>query len=227
MRLIFCTLMIMFAISSSAPATFAQDLKTTRIWEELEKIEKSRPLRSSRYISSKAVISDRVLDKTNRVIGEIRDVVLDRNGAISYLNIDFNRLRLGTGPILVDYDEMGLRPASNGYKMGYTDDDIRARLPQILSNIESASGQETDTYSIKNLVGHTLYSADGRKLGAIEDILFDHGGYRAELLYVALSHKSAHGKSLAIPFREAYYKTEKLILKNDYADTILVFAQEK
>jgi len=217
----------MFAISFAAPATFAQDLKTTRAWEQLEKIEKSRPLRNSRYISSKAVISDRVLDRTNRVIGEVRDVVLDRNGAIFSLNIDFNRLRLGTGPILVDYNDMGLRPASNGYKTSYTDDEIRVRLPQILAGLESASGQETDTYSIKNLVGRTFYSADGRKLGTIKDVLFDRNGYRAELLYVMFSHKTARGKSLAIPFREAYYEAGKLTLKNDYAKTILAFAQEK
>lgn len=206
---------------------FAEDFTVTRTWEELDEIDAARPLRSAKYKDAKAMLSARILDKTNHVIGEVDDIVLDRNGAIAQITVDFDRLRLGIGPLNINYNDMRTRKATNGFKLGYSDDEIRARVPQILAGIETASGEDQGTYSLKKLIGQPIYDAQGAKLGEIEDILFDQISGRAKFMALKFSEKSVRGKTAIIPFREARYQDAKLTISNNFSDILLAYIQAK
>lgn len=206
---------------------FAEDFTATRTWEELDKIDAARPLRSAKYKDAKDMLSARILDETNRVIGEVDDIILDRNGAITQLTVDFDRLRLGIGPLNINYNDMRTRKATNGFKLGYSNNEIRARVPQILADMETASGENEDTYSLKKLIGQPIYNTKSAKLGEIEEILFDQVSGRAKFMALKLSEKSVRGKTALIPFSEARYQDAKLTVSNNFSNILLAYIQAK
>ena len=226
MRLALILTVFLSTMSFAAP-TFAQSASYMRAFEHLEKINSYRPEQSGRHERSRDVLSKRLLDDTNRVVGEIDDVILHRSGAINMLNIDFDRLRLDTGNLFIDYNDLGIRPATNGYKMEYTDDQIKELVPELLANMETASGASENNYSTKKLIGRQIYAKDGRKIGKIEDVLFDANGSHADMLFIAMTQRPVRGEKMAIPFSNASYKGKKITVKNDFADAMIGYARTK
>ncbi|MCB9982828.1 MAG: PRC-barrel domain-containing protein [Rhodospirillales bacterium] len=220
-------LLALILICAPSAKAFAEDFTATRTWEELDKIDAARPLRSAKYKDAKDMLSARILDETNRVIGEVDDIILDRNGAITQLTVDFDRLRLGIGPLNINYNDMRTRKATNGFKLGYSNNEIRARVPQILADMETASGENEDTYSLKKLIGQPIYNTKSAKLGEIEEILFDQVSGRAKFMALKLSEKSVRGKTALIPFSEARYQDAKLTVSNNFSNILLAYIQAK
>ncbi len=223
MRLLFILSIMLF--SFSAPV-MAENARMTKALQRLEEINSYRPEQSSKHERSKDVLDNRVLDKTNRVVGEVNDVILTRNGSISSLNVNFNRMKLRTSSLYINYSDLGVRPVSNGYKMSYTDDQVAAIVPDILANIETASGKNADTYSTRKIIGRNIYSKNGRKLGKVKDILFDAKGHRAEMLYIVMGYKSVRGEKMAIPFSQASYEGSKINVKDSFADAMIAYAKQ-
>lgn len=218
----------LFALPSGP--LYAQDLTITPAWEQLDEIKKSKPAQNAKYIDAQTILSGRILDRTNRVIGDVEDALVDQNGAIKKLTIDFNRLRLGTGSLSVDYKEIRAHAATNGFKIGYSDDEIRARLPQILAQMETAAGSDSgdhDFHSLEGFAGKPLYNEKGEIIGVIENVFFDRQSRRAKFFSLSFRHKSALGKSAVIPLRKTKYQDSQIIVENDYSEILLAFAQEK
>lgn len=224
MRLVLILLTI-FCVSSFSAPVLSQSASHIRALNELEKINSYRPEQSNRHTRSRAVFSKRVLDDTNRVVGEVDDVILHRSGAINMLNIDFNRLRLDTGNLFIDFDDLGIRPVSNGYKMSRTDDDIREMVPDLLASMATASGSNSNGYSTKKLLGKKIYARDGRRLATIQDVLFDARGTHADMLFVSMNQKPVRGEKIAIPFSQVSFRGKNLTVKNDFADAMIDFAK--
>ena len=221
MRIVLLSIILLFTYPVEVQAGNADVMQGVK---RLEQINKRKPEQSSNYERSKDVLSGRMLDKTNRVVGKLNDIVLDRSGSIEMLDINFDRLRIDAKRLNLNYGQFGIRPASNGYKMSYTDDQIIELVPELLANIETASGRNTNTYSVKKLIGRTVYSRDGRKIAKISDILFDSAGNRAEFALVKMEYKGVRGKKFAIPFSVPSYRGKKISVKNDFADAMIEYA---
>lgn len=208
----------------------AQDITYLRYLENLNEINSYRPEQSAKHERSEEILNDRILDSTNRVVGEVKDVLLTRSGSIETLNADFNRLKLGTDELFVDYGDLSMRPVSNGYKMSYSDDQIEDLVPALLANMATAAGGDQDSYSLKKLIGAKVKAKDGRTLGNVEDVLFDNLGGRAELLFIEMKYRSARGESLAIPFSLAKYsasgKTIAITVPDQMADAMITHAKD-
>ena len=236
MQILFKTVLIRALLAAVVVAAFipalaqAQNTKGVGYVRALDLINRTndyRPEQSPKHEKSKEIFSDRVIDKTNRVVGEVRDVVLDKNGVIQSLDIDFNRLRLGTDRMMVNYRQLGIRPVSNGYKMSYTDDQIEELVPELLASIDTAAGTDEDVRSLKKIVGQKISAKDGRVLGSVKDVLFDSLGGRAELLFVSMNYRGLRGETLALPFSEADFKKNGFVVKNVMADAMIEYAKEK
>ena len=210
----------------------AQDAGFNSALQTLIKVNSYRPEKSAKHERSSEVLNDRILDSSNRVVGNVNDVILSRNGSIKLIDTDFDRLKLGTDSLIVSYDDLNIRPVSNGYKMAYTDDQIEEIFPSLLAGIATASGDDSRaSFSLKKLVGASVKARDGRKLGKIEDVLFDSLGGRAELIFVSMTHKSLRGEGVAVPFNVAKYETTSTAVTatvpNFMADAMIEFANEK
>lgn len=207
--------------------TLAQDASFVRALDTINRVNRIRPEQSPRFERSKEIFSDRMIDSTNRVVGEVNDVIVDPNGAINMLDVEFNRLRLGTDKLAINYRELGIRPVSNGYKMNYTDDQITDLVPSLLAGVETASGEDANTFSVRKTIGRKIENTDGQILGTVDDVLFDNLGGRAELLLVAMSYKSLRGKYVAIPFAEANYRERNITVSNEFGQAMLEYAKDR
>ncbi len=216
----------MFTFGFETPS-LAQSSKYIQAFDRLDKINRYRPEQSAKHVANQDILAGRVLDRTNRVVGEVRDVILNRNGGIAMLDVNFNRINLGVDSLMVDYNQFDIRPATNGYKMGRTDDQVTAMLPSLLAATETASGNNADIFSLKKMIGQKVYSRSGKKLGKVEKVLFDASGSRAELLFISMEQRSIRGKKIAIPFAGPSYNSKKINVRNDFADAMIAYAKSK
>lgn len=199
-------LALLIAILLLSTPVAAQSMQFTRNAQLLDKVNSYAPEQSSRHEGAKDILKNRIIDKTNRVVGKVNDILLSKSGVVKMIDADFDRINLGTDTLFVNYSDLEIQPATNGYKMGYTDDQIKEQFPALLAGMQSASGAGSDLFSARKIAESAVRSSDGKKLGKIKDILFDNEGTRAELLFVSMNYKSVRGETLAIPFNKARYK---------------------
>lgn len=208
----------------SVPA-LAQDYNHTL--ETLNNFNRIKPLQNPEYEHADDLLERRVLDRKNKVVGEVRDILLNTNGSISSIAVEFNRLRLNT-EVYLNTRTMDVSPVSNGYALSIEDDQIRDIYPELLAGIETASGQ-SDVFSVKNITGAKIRAADGRYLGLVDQVLFGGHGERAEALYVKMKYGTLRGKSIAIPFGSAQFSTHgsqtKITVNDTMADAMISFAK--
>ncbi len=168
--------------------------------EKISDMNRNNPLQSPQLDKSADILGRRMLDRKNKVVGSIQDIVLNENGNIAYLNVKFDRMQLSR-PVFVNYSRFNVSTVSNGYAMTMNDDEIEALYPELLADIETAAGED-DTYSLRKLQGMKVSTLAGRDIGTIEDVLFGANGKRAEAIYVKMSSGNLRGKGVAIPFGE-------------------------
>ncbi len=172
------------------------------------------------------------MDRNNKVIGDLEDIAVAKQGAIRALQVDLNGLQLGPD-VFYGFDALGIQPVQNGFVMNVESEKMDEATPQLLAGIETASGPESDMMSIQNLKNSDVVFAGGERLGKVEEIMFDdHGAGRAEALVIRVNYKSVGGYSIAIPFNAPEYNSTsgnryEVELSQAQADAILEFAQNR
>lgn len=225
------TMFLAFALLI-APVTIDSALAQSgsRLNDSLNFLNRQKPLQNPRFQRASKVLDNRILDRRNRVVGEINDILLSDNGDISTLNVELDRLRI-RGDVFLGYSDMRIGAVSNAYTLNISDDQLEELVPTLLNNIETASGSSSDIISLQSLSGARLVAKDGRRLGKVSDVLFSNNGARAQALYVALNYKSVRGDKLAIPFSAAEFepsgRSVNVVLENAQADAILEYARER
>lgn len=229
LRILILGLIILPVLSMPVRAEI-QSLDYIHAVSAISEANRYNPQRSQHHTSAEALMAERVMDSKNKVIGEVRDIILNQSGAIAMLNVDLNRMRVGAGPLYLNYRQMGLRPVSNGYKMNYSDAQIEEMVPALLAGIEAAAGAD-NRFSVRKLIGRPVQNADGIVLGRVEDVLFDARGDYAQLLYVSVNHQGVRNKTMAIPFDAAEYNGThqgvRIAVNDDLAAAMIDFGKKR
>ena len=75
-----------------------------------------------------------------------------------------------------------------------------------------------------------MVAKDGRKIGKVKNVLFSNNGGIVRALYADLTFGKARGDTVAIPFRNVKFSTQKGRLRgtidNDIADAMLQIADD-
>lgn len=215
----------LFAIMAAPVVAVAQE--SPRTLERLSDLNRISPLQNPEFERAEDVLGRKILDRKNKVIGEVKDITLRNNGTINTINTDFDRLRLGN-TVFLDFREMSIRPVSDAYSLAMDSDEIAAFYPQLLANIDTAAGNEDDSFSTLKIVGSKVEAVDGRNLGSVKSVLFGSNGTRASALYVELSIGTTRGDYVAIPFRSADLQANgsalKAVVSNDLANAMIDIA---
>lgn len=209
------------------PATAAESRYVrTELVTEMNRL---KPLQNPKYVKAEEVLERRMLDRKNKVVGSVRDVILNDNGNISFLDVEFGKIQLSR-PVFVNYGTMDIKPVSNGYVIGYDAKEIEDFYPTLLANIETAAGEE-DSYALSKMKGMEIWTASGRRIGKVDDVLFTANGQRAEALYVGMTLPTMGGKAVAIPFGEADYSqassARRIVVADTMGDAIISTAQDQ
>ena len=198
-------------------------------YETLSEYNRIKPFQNPNWERSKNTLKSKVLDRKKKVVGDLNNIVLTPQGAISSLDVDLNRLRLGE--VSLNYSNLNISAAERSYTLGFEDDRIAEIYPELLANIETASGEGSDRIAVKSLVNSDVVADDGRRIGKVEEVLFSDRGDRAEALMIRVNYKTVRGESVALPFSSVDYKAEgskyEVQLADTQADTIIEFADNQ
>lgn len=205
MKLLQITLLsILFAFIAPV-GSMAQNARTL---EQLSDMNRMNPLQNPQFERWDRVVGRKLIDRKNKVVGKVQDIVVNENGTIASVKADFSRMRLGDD-VYLNYRSMSIQARDDAYELGMEADELEEFFPQFLANIETASGDNDETFSVRKLVGAKLYSEKGKKIGEIENILFGNNGSVVRAVYVELSHGTLRGETLAIPFRNVEFKSKR------------------
>ena len=155
-------------------------------------------------------------------------MTLRQNGTIVSIVSDLDRLRLGN-TVHLDFREMRIQTLSDTYALAMEDDELKDFYPQLLANMETASGTEDDVLSTRNLIGSKIKAEDGRTLGEVQQVMFSSNGGRAAGLLIEVNIGTTRGEYVAIPFRTTKLTSEysKITgtISNGMADAIIEVAK--
>ena len=212
---------------ASSPAAADQSPEYFKALEDISAANKIKPWQQSDNERAQDVLDGSVLDEKNKVVGEVRDLLLAPSGGIDQIDVNLNRLRLG--PLTLNYSALGFQAVGSGYKANYTDQQIKDMYPQLLAGVETASGGAAASFSLRKILGSTLQAEDGRVLGRITDVVFNDLGRRAAYLYVETKSRNMTRKNLVIPFSAPHYSAggahPKIMLNNAAADALVEYSQ--
>lgn len=224
----FFTVLCSFLIFFNAAFAGEKGREYRAYLEELTAINRIPALQRPEFEKAHDILRRAVEDRGNKVVGEIQDIVVSRNGSISSLFVEFDRLRLRT-PVFLNYRQLRIQPVSSGYRMQIADDQIEDLYPELLAAIETASGNTDGEFSVNSLLGASVESTDGRILGKVDNILFRSLGSRADTLYISMTYNTLRGRGIAIPFETARYKKSgrfaTVLVDEDQADAMIDYAK--
>lgn len=225
MRRIYLALALLLYLAAPAAAQGYNDSART-----ISDFNRVKPLQNFQYEKSRDTLSRRVLDRKNKVIGELQDVIVNRNGRVNALQVEFDRLSLRT-PVYVGYTDMKIESWSNAYIVGYTDEEVASFYPDLLAKIETAAGGESENISLRSALSAPLIDSDGRNLGFVQDVLFDSDGERAQAVYASLNIGVLRNAGVAAPFDDVSFKAMDgkmtAVISKELADAMIDFAGKK
>lgn len=198
-------------------------------YETLSQYNRIKPFQNPNWERSQNTLKSKVLDRKKKVIGDLQNIVLTPQGAISALDVDLNRLRLGE--VSLNYSNLNISAAERSYTLGFEEERVEEVYPELLANIETASGDNSDRISVKSLKNADVVADDGRRIGKVEEVLFSERGDRAEALMIRVNYKTVRGESVALPFSSVDYRAEgskyEVLLADSQANTIIEFADNQ
>jgi sporulation protein YlmC with PRC-barrel domain len=200
-------LLALMSFVALSPA-IAQDADYSRALQNISRLNNLDPMQDPDYETGHEVLQSRILDGSNRVIGEVSGVGLYASGRIAYLNVDFDRLRV-RGKVPVDYATLNLRRASNGYKTNFKSDQIEDMIPQMLANVSTASGDGSQIIELDSLDNTLVVDGNGQRIGKVTHVLFGNRGAQATALLVTMFIGGVGNDTVAIPFTSTNIKTSR------------------
>ncbi|MCB1783758.1 MAG: PRC-barrel domain-containing protein [Alphaproteobacteria bacterium] len=225
-------LAFVFPISVHADVSAAEPVSAQQkgFKENLLLMNRVKPLQNPQYQDVQHTLDRRVMDYQQKTVGQVEDLLVEPNGYVSSVEVDFDRMHLRQS-VYVDYQAMAIQGTLDGYVLALREDEIAKKYPELLSNIETAAGDDSDLISIQKLRGADLENEIGRKIGTIRDILFSTNGRRAEGLYVSVSYDTVRNVGVAVPFNAVEFRNKggrlEPTLAKDEALALVDFARSQ
>ena len=233
LALIVIPLCALFIFSSPVLAKDAESAaKLAQFQTALSEMNRLKPLQNPRYKLSDDILNRRLIDQHKKVVGEVQDAVIDisDNGKITSLLVDFDRLHLRQ-PVFLNYETLGISPTAGGYQIASSANSISEFYPELLANIQTASGDDGNIFSLSSVLGRTIKTSKGLRIGDVHDILFDQTGTFVKGAYLNLSYKTIRKKGIAVPLDALDFTTSNgyinVSIDQKYADTIIAFVKNQ
>jgi sporulation protein YlmC with PRC-barrel domain len=229
-KIVLIALMLCGSFAIFAQPASARSLDEVKLLEQLTTLNRYPPLRSSEFDLSSQVLGRRIIDRKNKVVGQIKDVIINSNGGVEMFLVEFDRLKV-SGAVYMDANELKVGDFTKRYSIDMNDEELVTMFPTLLANTATAAGDATEMQSVGKVVGAEVISDDGRRLGTVENVLFDNSGKKARGLYVNFTHSAMGSNSFAIPFSMVSFaeKTGKTVIVVDpaEADLLVEFIKRK
>jgi len=206
----------------------AQDFQ---YYETLSEINRIDPLQNPRLRPGDELIMSKVKDRKNKVVGVVTDLIVDRQGKLEMMSLNFDEIHL-PADIYLSYQQNDIVSYADGYGLSFTQQRIEEIYPELLSGIATASGDVgSDIFSLNTLKGATITSEKGLRLAQVIDVLFNREGNQAKTYYIEIKRQGYQGHRLAIPFESVDIVSTgnakpDLIVSEARADNIIEYVKD-
>lgn len=204
MKSIFQIAAFLIATSFVTSYSLAQDAAYLSHLEKITTINSYTPEKSSKHERGTKIIEDRIIDRKNRVIGDVLDVGFDQKGGILALEVELNKIKRSIDPIFIDYKTLEIESAGNGFRTGFNRDQIEEMLSSLRKS-SNTTRKSLGGISIQKLLDADVKKSEIQKIGKVSDVLFDSVGSRAEYLFINMNYNGLRGAGVAIPFDQARF----------------------
>ena len=204
-----CAAMVLGMFSGMFFPAGAEDsaFQATNIQDALPKLNRIKPLQNPKFAKADSALGRSVLDRSNRIVGRVDDVRVAPDGSVQALAVTFDRLRLDQS-VDIRYGSTTLTPSSNGYKIGLSGDEVTSQYPELLSGIETASG-DGSIPGVKGMIGLDVYNSDGSdQIGEITDVIMNEERTVLEAVYVTVNQGTVRDEGVAVPFTAFQFADE-------------------
>ena len=153
------------------------------------------------YSLGRQVVKRRLLDKNNRAIGKINDIILMPNGKFKSIeaNITTAGFREDVG---FNVESYVTDPTDSSFTIAMDKTQINQNMAQLMADIETSSGPDAPL-TLNSLRGANIVDPKGMAIAKIEDaVVIDKQGL-VQALLVRMSAGKNRGSVMAIPYEAA------------------------
>lgn len=197
---------------------------------ELGQYNQADPTQNKDFERGSRLLSGKILDSQGRTLGKVSDIQLDRSGSLQAVDASLNRLGGHSADLPLDSSTLPLKATQGNYQLSQNANQVRSLLPQLLANVESAAGPGLgDSVSVQKLIGGSVFSEKGPRIGTVEDVMFSYGGGRAHSLLLRVDYKAVSGKRVAVPFSAVTFREGNLhtdvVMDSPRSQTLVEFVK--
>ncbi len=153
-----------------------------------------------KLVSYSDIRERKIVDNTGRVMGEVTDVYI---AGVTGATLSIAARLQGAGAtqqeIYLADGALKISPRSGSYELPYHRDELKEELPGLIASVEPAAGEGSDVHSVGKLIGESVYTSAGRRIGRIGTVYFNESASQA----IALGVEGIPGisrKVAAVPF---------------------------
>lgn len=151
-------------------------------------------------------IKGKIQDRTNRVIGEVQDVLVKPNGFVETVVAEIDGF--GSDQLFLSAEELAMETTRSGYRLPFHRDAMDEMLPAILSNIATAAGTVDEPLT-------ALSSFDGRaifvpgnvserrskeRFAQVSNVIMNQEGTQVTGLIIERINGAADAEAIIIPY---------------------------
>ncbi|PZP54720.1 MAG: hypothetical protein DI586_09040 [Micavibrio aeruginosavorus] len=170
----------------------------------LLELNRVKPGQNPDLILGKNQLNGRILDKNQRTIGKVRDILVAPNGKFETVltKIDVSGFR---EEVAFDVASYVTEPTPDTFTVALDKDQLKQNMPKLMAATNTAAGSSS-SLTISSLQNGTIYKPDGTVIAKVKDVLIDTRNMQISSLVVKLSSGNNRGAEIAIPYEAAAAK---------------------
>lgn len=214
LALIASLLTISFFISDRSSAT---EVTPEAYKAALLALNKSPVTQNPDYSLGRQVVRRRLLDKNNRAIGKINDIILLPDGKFKSIEASITTagFRENVG---FNVESYVIDPTDSSFTIAMDKAQINQNMAQLMSDIETSSGPDAPL-TLNSLRGANIVDPKGVAIAKIEDAVVNDKQGLVQALLVRMSAGKNRGSVMAIPYEAAEVRGSgsriDLVLRDD------------
>lgn len=212
------TSFLIFVVLGFAPLASAQDIGIDVYKAALLDLNRSPITQNPTFSTGRDVLSRRLLDKNQKTIGKIEDIILSPDGRFQTIEANINTGGFREN-VSFDVQSYVVDPTISSFTVAMDKAQINDNMPQFLAGIETAAGEEAPL-TLNQLRGANILDPKKNSIAKVQDALVRDNANQVEALLIKVSLGKNRGTTMAIP-----YEAAEVISNGPRVDLVLVEEQ--
>lgn len=167
---------------------------------ELAELNSRDPEQNTSYVSIEDMLDRDIQDDTHRAIGSVKDMLVNKNGAVEMIIADMDGTIVPGGTLPLNPEIIALQVNDNSFQVPMHRDQLAEALASQLNDIQTAGpGNLT---SARSLIGRPLYTANNRRLGNVSGVLMDKNARNIVSVIIDKISSLGPNTKVALPFNK-------------------------